>query len=166
MPKAENTSVAEKLEKKPSYKISPDNYSEAMNNNQRFYIQFHFFTPEVESLYMKMLHRFLEKHDILYLKEMILTILRELITNAVKANTKRLYFKLNNLDIKNQDDYRKGMEKFKGDVYGVNSDIFDKLQDVNLIVRVLFESIPGFLRITITNNIPLLKVELKKSRRV
>jgi HD-like signal output (HDOD) protein len=111
---------------------------------------------------MKMLHRFLEKHDILYLKEMILTIMRELITNAVKANTKRLYFKLNNLDIKNQDEYRRGMEKFKEDVYSKEHDIFDKLQEVNLIVRVLFESLPGILRITVTNNIPLLKVELKK----
>ena len=162
MPRGAETSVAENQEKIPAYKISPENYAEALKNSQRFYIQFHFFTYEVESLYMKMLHRFLEKHDILYLKEMILTILRELITNAVKANTKRLYFKLNNLDIKNQDDYRQGMERFKDEVYGEESDIFDRLQEVNLIVRVLFESLPGFLRVTVTNNIPLLKVELKK----
>ena len=87
-----------------SYKISPENYTEALRQNKRFYIQFHFLLPEVESIYMRILHRFLEKHDLLYFKEMILTILREIITNAVKANTKRLYFKLNNLNIKNDAD--------------------------------------------------------------
>ncbi len=144
------------------YKIHPEDYSVALNNGNRFYMQFHFFTSEVESQYMKILHRFLEKHDVLYLKDMILTILRELITNAVKGNTKRLYFKLNNLNIKNNEDYERGMESFKNDVYANESDIFDKLKKANLIARVVFESLPGTLRISVINNTPLLKEEFKK----
>ena len=39
----------------------------------------------------------------------------ELITNAKKANTKRIYFKEKGLDITNEEDYAKGMETFKED---------------------------------------------------
>lgn len=150
------------MNENPDYILYPEDYKDAILKNERFYIQFHFFTPEVEAIFMKIIHRFLENHDILYLKEMMLSILRELITNAVKANTKRLYFKLRNLDIKDKDQYRLGMESFKNDVYVNESDIFDKLKKVKLAVRIVFETLPDRLRINIINNTPILKEELIK----
>ena len=39
----------------------------------------------------------------------------ELITNAKKANTKRVYFKERRLNIENPDDYKDGMKMFKSD---------------------------------------------------
>ncbi len=146
------------------YKVSHEDFLEAIKKDERFYIQFGFFTPEVEVNYMRMLHRFLENHDILYIKDMIITILRELITNAVKANTKRLYFKLQNLDIKDTEEYRKGMESFKSDVYVRDSDIFVKLQKTKLAIRVIFETINDNIRITVINNTSILKEELTKIR--
>ncbi len=96
-----------------SFELKPADYKKSINNNQRFYLQFNFFTPEVEAIFMKIIHRFLGKHDVLYLKDMLITVIRELITNASKANIKRLYFKLMELDINKKEDYRKGMETFQ-----------------------------------------------------
>ncbi|MBQ9239522.1 MAG: hypothetical protein IJ191_09480, partial [Treponema sp.] len=44
--------------------------------------------------------------------------LNELITNAKKANTKRIYFMEKQLDIMNEDDYTTGMLTFKEDTLG------------------------------------------------
>ena len=145
-----------------SYELKPVDYKSAINNNQRFYLQFNFFTPEVEAIFMKILHRFLGKHDILYLREMLITVIRELITNAAKANIKRLYFKIQNLDINKKEDYRRGMETFKKDVFTGESEIFDKLNDVNLLVRVVFENTSDSIIIRIINNSPIIEEELKK----
>ncbi len=50
-------------------------------------------SPLVEEHLIKVLHRELENYDILYMKDMLLTVLKELINNAVKANAKRLFFR-------------------------------------------------------------------------
>ncbi|MBN2042052.1 MAG: HDOD domain-containing protein [Spirochaetes bacterium] len=144
------------------YLLKPADYKNSIKNNQRFYLQFNFFSPEVEAVFMKIIHRFLENHDILYLKEMLLTVIREIITNAVKANTKRLYFKLKKLDISKKEEYRQGMESFKNDVYGSDNTIFEKLKEVNLLVRIIFEYIHDSIQITIINNTPILEEEQKK----
>jgi len=149
------------IEENP-YILKPSDYKKSIISNERFYIQFNFFSLEVEAIFMKIIHRYLEKHDILYLKDMIITVLREIITNAVKANAKRLYFKLMKLDISKKEDYWKGMRSFKADVYSSETDIFDKLKQVNLLVRVLFEYQPDSLEIHIINNSPIIEEELKK----
>ena len=41
--------------------------------------------------------------------------LEELINNAKKANTKRVYFEEKGLDIQNPSDYERGMKSFKND---------------------------------------------------
>ena len=145
-----------------SFELKPADYKKAINNNQRFYLQFNFFTPEVEAIFMKLIHRFLGKHDVLYLKDMLITVIRELITNASKANIKRLYFKLMELDINKKEDYRKGMETFKKDVFTGENVIFNKLKEVNLLVRIVFERTPDSIIIRIINNTPIIDEELKK----
>lgn len=58
---------------------------------------------------------FLEECHQEHLKEYLNYCLNELLTNAKKANTKRVYFKEKNLDINNPNDYEIGMENFKND---------------------------------------------------
>lgn len=57
--------------------------------------------------------RILNKNNRSYLLETTISILREIILNASKANYKRIYFEDNNLDINNDEDYDKGMKNFK-----------------------------------------------------
>jgi len=83
--------------------LNPPNYKEAIKNGEDFYVQFSVLSPEVEEVLIKTLHRYLESYDILYMKDMLLTVIKELVNNAIKANAKRLYFIIKTLDINQSD---------------------------------------------------------------
>ncbi|MBN2041108.1 MAG: HDOD domain-containing protein [Spirochaetes bacterium] len=140
---------------------SPD-YLTSIKNNQAVSMQFDIFSHDAEAAFIKIIHRLVEKHDILYLKEMLVTVIREIITNAVKANAKRLYFKMINLDILKTEDYRTGMETFKKDVYASEADYLDKLKNENLFVKIIFKNFNDSIQISVVNNSPILEVERKK----
>ena len=67
----------------------------------------------METYVREVLRIFLEECHQDHMYEYLNFCLGELLTNAKKANTKRVYFKYKNLDINNLDDYKKGMENFK-----------------------------------------------------
>jgi HD-like signal output (HDOD) protein len=142
--------------------INPPNYRDAILLKQDFCIQFSVFTREAESSLMKMIRTFLSCHDILYLRDVIITIIKELITNAVKANAKRLYFKSKNLSIENPDDYKIGMTSFKSEVLYDNSPIIQQIIKTNLKVRVVFTAKNGSLCIKVINNIAIVPEELAR----
>jgi len=146
----------------PPLILNPPDYKESIINGEDVYIQFSVFTPEVESFLVRILHRLLQKYDFLYYKEMLLTVIRELISNAIKANVKRLYFKIKNLDIRDRLDYRDGMNTFKEDVYCNDNDYLDKLKSSNLFVKVLFKPKADSFSLYIINNTQILKEELIK----
>jgi HD-like signal output (HDOD) protein len=154
--------IALKEKKDINFTINPENFKEAISDDSDFYIQFSIFSPDAEATLTKVLHMYLEKNDLLYLKGMLLAILKELINNAIKANAKRIYFKLKNLDINNSDDYQLGMENFKQETYNPESQIFTKLIDEKLFVRVHFKHIPGRLAFHVINNSPILVHEFNK----
>ena len=146
-----------------NYTINSPDYKSAIKNGKDFFIQFHIFSPEVEALLIKILHRYLEEYDILYVKDTILTVVKELVNNSVKANLKRLFFKSKGLDINKIEDYRIGMETFKEETYHHNNDnYFEKLEHSKLVVRVAFKTSDEHIHINVINNIPILEAELKK----
>ena len=140
---------------------TPD-YRESIDKGKNFYIQFPVYSQEVDTYLIKIVHRYLEKYDIIYLKDVILTVCKELITNGIKANIKRMFFRMKGLDISKKEDYRSGMEIFKREVYEEDSNIFEKLKAPKFIVRVFFECKQDRLSIKIINNTPILSEELKK----
>jgi HD-like signal output (HDOD) protein len=147
------------------YTANPPDYMQAIKDKKEFYIQFHQFARDVESVIIRIVHRYLEEYDILFMKNPILTVVKELLNNAVKANIKRLYFKNKNLEIDKIDEYRKGMETFKTEVYQKdNSAFLDKLEKSNLVVRISFKTSKEHIHINVINNIPILDQELKKVR--
>ncbi len=88
--------------------------------------------------------------------------LRELINNAKKANTKRVFFMEENLDINNIEDYEKGMKRFK-EVTIPNIEHYLELQEKNnLFVQLYFQIKDPFLNIIISNNSPILEQEKAK----
>jgi len=145
------------------YSIQPNDYISSIKNEDDFYIQFKNYLPEVEELIYKIIHKYLEKYDLLYIKNPILTVTKELINNAVKANIKRIYFKIKKLDINKINDYREGMESFKEDAFlNINKKIIEHLNKSNLVVRLSFKTSENFVHINIINNIPILEAEEKK----
>ena len=105
-----------------NYTISIPDYKTAIQENKDFFVQFSLFTPDVEAIIIKIFHHYLEKFDIIYVRDTVITMMKELINNSIKANLKRLFFKTKGYDINKTDDYRLGMEVFKSEIYSNESE--------------------------------------------
>ena len=150
-------------ERKEDFIIKPPDYKEAVKTAKEIYIQFYYLSPEVESSLVKILHRFLERYDLLYMKDVLYTVLKELINNAIKANIKRIYFQAQGLTIDDKDAYRTGMEKFKEDTYGNDSKYdFSDLKKEKMLVRVSFIAHSDKMIFHVINNVPILDEEIAK----
>ncbi len=109
------------------------------------------------------LAKVLARVDRMFLLDTIITVVREIVLNAVKANVKRVFFKKLNLDIYNRDEYEKGMEKFKD----VVSDLeFMKNELTGTEYRVVFKAkiTDKGLAIQLTNNSKILPEEAERIR--
>lgn len=103
--------------------------------------------------------RYTEKEGIL---EQLSYCIRELLNNAKKANTKRVFFQEEGLDIESLEDYQKGMKYFKEKTLS-NIDHYLRLQEKNrLYIQSYFRLIRHSLHIIISNNAPLLNLEQEK----
>lgn len=88
--------------------------------------------------------------------------LKELITNAKKANTKRVYFEMNGLNMSCPDQYKKGMVTFKEDTLS-NIDYYLKLQEeAGLYVKISFHAQGNALVLTVKNNSEISQKELTR----
>lgn len=87
---------------------------------------------------------------------------RELLNNAKKANMKRVFFKTENLDIRNPDDYSKGMQLFKAKTVNNAEYYLDLQKQMNMFVQAYFKIKNSFLFIVISNNSPLLPIEKER----
>jgi hypothetical protein len=97
-----------------------------------------------------------------HLKEYLNFCLSELLTNAKKANTKRVYFKEKGLDINNPDDYEKGMETFKMDTL-TNIDHYLELQKKEgLYIKLALRIQADKIYIEIKNNSKLTVFEKER----
>lgn len=142
--------------------IEPLDYTGAISTGTDITLEFITFDKPVEASFIKIMRRFLSFNDTLYIRDVLITILKELITNAVKGNSKRLYFRENNLRITDPEDYKKGMVNFKNDVLSPENPLFVRLNDTNFKVRVIFSKTNGKQTISVWNNIPIVPEELAK----
>lgn len=88
--------------------------------------------------------------------------LKEIITNAKKANTKRIYFQMNGLNMTSPKDYKRGMMSFKEDTLS-NIDYYLKLQEeAGLYIKVSFHAQGNALVLTVKNNSEISQTELAR----
>lgn len=145
------------------YFIKPPDYINAILSGEEFFIQFQRFTPEIDSILIKIIHRFLEQHDILFIKDSVISITKELVNNAVKANLKRLFFNIKGLDMNVQKNYREGMDEFREAVFQTeDNDIIKSLEGSRFVVRVNFSCKNNYLHISVINNNPIIEAEMNK----
>lgn len=105
---------------------------------------------------------FLEECHQDHLKEYLNFCLSELLTNAKKANTKRVYFAEKGLDINNREDYEKGMENFKMDTL-TNIDHYLELQKkAGLYIKLSLKILADKIYIEIKNNSKLTVFEKER----
>lgn len=80
---------------------------------------------------------------------------QELISNAKKANNKRVYFKQKQLDIHDPVDYARGMESFREDVFSNVEHYLQLLEKEGYYVEVTFQRRVQSLTVWVTNNIEM-----------
>ncbi len=112
----------------------------------------------LSSLVLKILSR----NNLVYLHSTLMTILREIIVNAVKANTKRIYFNKLNMNIENPDDYHSGMQNFKSFIIDNQDSCETELKERGFRVTIHIVKGPGGFRFKIANNSSILPDELKR----
>jgi hypothetical protein len=81
--------------------------------------------------------------------------LKELIINAQKANTKRLYFQEKGLDILNEQDYETGMRDFRRESAERLEHWLGQLKEKGLVIGVTFHTTGGSLAISVRNSAEL-----------
>lgn len=108
------------------------------------------------------LNKFLSSIDKKNIFKSLNYIIREMASNANKANLKRVYFNTNDLDIESMDDYEKGIKSFRDELkknYSRYSEIAEKQ---GYYVRLDFLLSKGFLIFLTSNNSPILPVEKER----
>jgi HD-like signal output (HDOD) protein len=90
-----------------------------------------------------------------HIKEPLSYCLKELINNAQKANTKRLYFEEKQLDITNDADYESGMRDFRRESAERIGHWLDLLKERNMFIGITFHTTSGNLSISVRNNAEL-----------
>ncbi|MDY6933150.1 MAG: HDOD domain-containing protein [Spirochaetota bacterium] len=136
-------------------------YSQIEKEN-KLNISFHFHTDTVIKLLNAIYAKLLSSMDNLYLLDAVVTIIKELIANAVKANAKRLYFQKLNLDINDLDSYQKGMDRFKEELTGNIFSLEQELKESEYRISVIMTKTKDGLKTVITNNAPILPEELNR----
>lgn len=81
--------------------------------------------------------------------------LHELASNACKANSKRIYFIENKLDISKPEEYKTGILKFKESMIKKKNYYFSQREKKNLYIKFQIKRDSKNLYISIINNVPL-----------
>jgi len=118
------------------------------------------FPKEIEEYIGKVVECFLTHLNQIKLKDYIVYIVQELVVNAKKANTKRVYFTERGYDINNDDDYNKGMESFKEDTIGNIAHYLDLQKEKGLYIKVILQMKRNTIIVEIRNNVVANKREL------
>ena len=87
---------------------------------------------------------------------------QELITNAKKANTKRIYFTEKKLDINNEDDYHEGMKDFKRITLNNIAYYLEKQKRAGLYVKLVLQFRNNKVKMEVRNNSALTYFEYKR----
>ena len=88
--------------------------------------------------------------------------LKELINNAKKANTKRVYFEEKGLDIQNPSDYERGMKSFKNDTISDIKHYLKIQKDEGLYIKLILQTRNNKIKIEIRNRATLTLFEYKR----
>ena len=80
---------------------------------------------------------------------------KELVNNAKKANTKRIYFANKGLNIKNIDDYEKGMQNFKMDTLTNINYFLEEQRKQGYFIKIIYQMRNNKIKVEIRNRAEL-----------
>ena len=94
------------------------------------------------------------------LRDYIAYCVRELVSNAKKANTKRVYFKDRNLDITDAKEYQTGMADFKEATLNNTAYYLQLQKEKGLYIRIIMQLKENIVSFEIRNNAAITRNEL------
>jgi len=139
--------------------VDEDKIKKAIQSGLPLTITTYTLPKEIEIYIEQVVESFLKNMDQLKLKDYIVYCIQELVVNAKKANTKRVYFSERGLDINNDDDYKTGMEKFKEDTLKNITHYLQMQKEKGLYIKVILQIKRNTINIEIRNNVTANKME-------
>jgi len=131
-------------------------------NGEEITINFNFPDNEIMLLINSLVSKILSRINKIFYLDTILTILREMLLNAIKANAKRLFFSKRNFDICNSQDYKNGIIEFKKNVVGKIELMKSELEKSEYEIIFKMKMIDNSLEFKIINNATLTTEELDR----
>jgi len=114
---------------------------------------------EIEIYIENVIDSFLKHLNQLKLKDYVIYCVQELVVNAKKANTKRIFFKEHGLDINKNDDYIKGMETFKEQTIANINHYLQMQKEQGLYIKIILQVKRNTIHIEVRNNVSANKLE-------
>ena len=117
---------------------------------------------EMESYIDSVLKAFLSELNQENMTEYLIYCLNELLTNAKKANTKRIFFNQKKLDIFDEEQYREGMKNFKSETLTNIRYYLDLQKKAGLYIKLILQSRNNKIKLEVRNNSELTVEEYKR----
>jgi len=120
---------------------------------------------KVERYIEKVVTLFLEYIRQSSLRDNIIYCVQELVVNAKKANTKRVYFMDKGLDLNRPDDYHVGMETFRDETLNNIQYYLELQKEHGLYVKLILHLKENTITIEVRNNSLITAEELERIRK-
>jgi putative nucleotidyltransferase with HDIG domain len=145
--------------------INTDNkkYAEKILNGEEVSFSFRFIDEKSLILINTLILKILSSQGNIFLLETLITIIREIIFNAFKANLKRIYFDKSGIDINDSAQYDQAMKNFKEDyLYNLDGIESEVTTNQNYYIQITFELTNELLNIEVFNNVQIVKEEFER----
>ena len=143
----------------PELVVDEEKIKKAIRSGLPLTITTYTLPKEIETYIEQIIDSFLKQMDQIKLKDYIIYCVQELIINAKKANTKRVYFTERGLDINDPKQYTKGMEKFKEDTLGNIAHYLQLQKEKGLYIKISLQVKRNTITIEVRNNVKATKTE-------
>ena len=131
-------------------------------NGEPINLIFKFMSPDILMFVKSIITRELVKYDLYFISNTVIAILRELFINSFKANAKRVFFQINNIDINNPQEYNAGIKKFKEDAVEDFDTLKNDILKSDLTISFSITEKTDSIHFVIRNNVAILPEEMKR----
>lgn len=145
--------------------INTDNrkYAEQILKGEEVSFSFRFIDERSLILINTLILRILSIQGNIFLLETLITIIREIIFNAFKANLKRIYFDKSGADINDTEKYEHIMKDFKEEyLYNLEAIETEVTTNQKYYIQITFHQIEDNLKISVFNNVRIIKEEFER----
>jgi len=143
----------------PELVVDEEKIKKAIQSGLPLTITTYTLPKEIEIYIEQVIETFLRLMNQLKLKDYIVYCVQELVVNAKKANTKRVYFSERGLNINSDDEYKTGMENFKEETIGNIAHYLQLQKEKGLYIKVILQIKRNTIYLEVRNNVTTNKME-------